>query len=284
MGILLDIGFVIIILLCVVFGYKKGFFKSIAGFIGAVIAMFLAWVLAGLIANALYQGVFREKLIDNISSVLSNDALASFPEKAAQVVANLPGFLSNTLNNQGITSSQIEQSLQAAGSNAAPATADLISPAVIWLLQLLLTVILFFILVILVRLVIKLIGNVFRLPILRQVDGILGGLFGILFRPMDCKIISTLISFAANFVKILNASPGLSGTPMIDTRATSLSFAIPLINISSILFASLTIVPGFLLSWKALPTLLHIFSPSLRNGYLILVHPMLQVLTFHRKK
>ena len=171
MGILLDIGFVIIILLCVVFGYKKGFFKSIAGFIGAVIAMFLAWVLAGLIANALYQGVFREKLIDNISSVLSNDALASFPEKAAQVVANLPGFLSNTLNNQGITSSQIEQSLQAAGSNAAPATADLISPAVIWLLQLLLTVILFFILVILVRLVIKLIGN--------QVDGILGGLFGI---------------------------------------------------------------------------------------------------------
>ena len=179
MGILLDIGFVIIILLCVVFGYKKGFFKSIAGFIGAVIAMFLAWVLAGLIANALYQGVFREKLIDNISSVLSNDALASFPEKAAQVVANLPGFLSNTLNNQGITSSQIEQSLQAAGSNAAPATADLISAAVIWLLQLLLTVILFFILVILVRLVIKLIGNVFRLPILRQVDGILGGLFGI---------------------------------------------------------------------------------------------------------
>lgn len=179
MGILLDIGFVIIILLCVVFGYKKGFFKSIAGFIGAVIAMFLAWVLAGLIANALYQGIFREKLIDHISAVLSNDALASFPEKAAQVVANLPGFLSNTLNNQGITSSQIEQSLQAAGNNAAPATADLISPAVIWLLQLLLTVILFFILVILVRLVIKLIGNVFRLPVLRQVDGILGGLFGI---------------------------------------------------------------------------------------------------------
>lgn len=179
MGILLDIGFVIIILLCVVFGYKKGFFKSIAGFIGAVIAMFLAWVLAGLIANALYQGIFREKLIDHISAVLSNDALASFPEKAAQVVANLPGFLSNTLNNQGITSSQIEQSLQAAGNNAAPATVDLISPAVIWLLQLLLTVILFFILVILVRLVIKLIGNVFRLPVLRQVDGILGGLFGI---------------------------------------------------------------------------------------------------------
>ena len=179
MGILLDIGFVIIILLCVVFGYKKGFFKSIAGFIGAVIAMFLAWVSAGFIANALYQGVFREKLIADISAVLSNDALESFTEKAAQVIANLPGFLGNTLNNQGITSSQIEQSLQAAGNNAAPATADLISPAIIWLLQLLLTVILFFILLIFVRLAVKLLGNVFRLPVLRQVDGILGGIFGI---------------------------------------------------------------------------------------------------------
>ncbi len=46
--------------------------------------------------------VFLEKLIDNISAVLSNDALASFPEKAAQVVANLPDFLSNTLSNQGL--------------------------------------------------------------------------------------------------------------------------------------------------------------------------------------
>ena len=73
----------------------------------------------------------------------------------------------------------------------------------------------------------------------------------VLFRPMDCKIISTLISFAASFVKILNASPGLSGTPIIDTRATSLSFAIPLINISSILFASLTIVPGFLVKLES---------------------------------
>ena len=179
MGILLDIGFVIIILLAVVFGYKRGFFKSIAGLIGAIIAIFLAWVLGGLIATAMYQGIFRGMLIDNISGVLSQDALASIPEKAAQVVANLPGFLSNTLSSRGITSTHIENSLSSAGDNAAPATADLISPAVIWLLQLLLTVVLFFILLVFVRLLIKLLGNVLRLPVLRQVDGLLGGVFGI---------------------------------------------------------------------------------------------------------
>ena len=89
MGILLDIGFVIIILLCVVFGYKKGFFKSIAGFIGAVIAMFLAWVLAGLIANALYQGVFREKLIDNISKRNKEEATRIMCEHIDNQVATV---------------------------------------------------------------------------------------------------------------------------------------------------------------------------------------------------
>lgn len=179
MGILLDIGFAIIILLCVVFGYKKGFFKSITGLIGAIIAMFLAWILSGLIAQAMYHGVFRGMLIDKISGVLSQDAIASIPEKTAHIVQTLPGFLSNTLTSKGITSGQIEHSLATAGNNAAASTADLISPAIIWLLQLLLAAILFFILLVFVRLIVKLLGNVFRLPVLRQIDGLLGGIFGI---------------------------------------------------------------------------------------------------------
>lgn len=179
MGVLLDIGFVIIILLFVVLGYKRGFFKSMAGLIGAIIAIFLAWALGGLIATAMYQGMFRGMLTDKISAILSQDALASIPEKAAQIVENLPDFLSNAFSSRGITSKQIENSLSSAGDNAASATADLISPTVIWLLQLLLTIILFFILLVFVRLIVKLLSNAFRLPVLRQVDGLLGGIFGI---------------------------------------------------------------------------------------------------------
>ncbi len=207
MGILLDIGFAVIILLCVVFGYRKGFFKSMTGLIGAVIAMFLAWVLAGVIANAMYWGIFRGMLIENISSVLSNDALASFSEKAAQVTASLPGFLNSAMNSQGITAAQIEQSLQTAGSNAAGATADLISPVVIWLLQLLLTVLLFFLLLVFVRLALKALGKVFRIPVLRQVDGILGGIFGI------CKG-AVYVFLACVLLQLIMPVTGSSAEPM----------------------------------------------------------------------
>lgn len=179
MGILLDIGLVVIVLVCVVFGYKRGFFKSITSFIGAALALFLAWTLGGLIAKVMYQGIFRGVLVDRVSQILSNDVMESVPEQTANIIQALPGFLRNTLHNVGITPAQIENNLAIKSGNVAETTADILSPAVIWLLQLLLTVVLFLILLVFVRLAVKLLGNIFRWPVLRQADGIAGAVFGI---------------------------------------------------------------------------------------------------------
>ncbi len=214
MGILLDIGLVIIVLICVVFGYKKGFFKSITSFIGAALAMFLAWTLGGLIANAMYQGIFRGMLADQISQVLSNGTLGSIQEQTASIIQALPDFLRNTLHNMGITSSQIENNLATKNAAVAETTADILSPAVIWLLQLLLTVILFFILFVFVRLAVKLLGNIFRWPVLRQADGIAGAVFGIfkgiIYVFLACVLLYLIMpltgSSAASVKQVLNSS------------------------------------------------------------------------------
>ena len=59
-------------------------------------------------------------------------------------------------------------------------------------------------------------------------------------------MMSTFILERAIVLNTRNAMPGSSGTPTTAMRATSLSFAMPLIFISSIFFAtSLTFVPGF---------------------------------------
>ena len=64
-------------------------------------------------------------------------------------------------------------------------------------------------------------------------------------RPIDCRMMSTLILRAASSEKILKAMPGTSGTPTTEMRATSLSRAAPLINIFSTFTTSLTLVPLF---------------------------------------
>ena len=65
-------------------------------------------------------------------------------------------------------------------------------------------------------------------------------------RPMDCRITSTLMFFAASTLKILKAMPGVSGTPTIEMRVMLVSLVTPLSSIFSILVTSLTIVPSAL--------------------------------------
>ena len=63
-------------------------------------------------------------------------------------------------------------------------------------------------------------------------------------RPIDCRMMSTLILLAASEENSLKATPGRSGTSMTEIRTTSLSIATPLISIFSTLQTSLTSVPG----------------------------------------
>ena len=204
MGILLDVGFGIILVLCVIFGYRRGFFKSFAGFIGAVAAMLLAWTFAGLLANGLYQWVFRGMLVNSISDAIAQSGMSSLPEQAGTVTAILPGFLSSILSRRGITGEQIQQALQSAGGNAAEKTADLISPAIIWLLQLSLTIILFCVLLIVVRFLVNAIGKVLHFPVLRQLNGIMGGVFGILkgivYLFLACVVLQLIMAVIGNSV------------------------------------------------------------------------------------
>ena len=66
----------------------------------------------------------------------------------------------------------------------------------------------------------------------------------VLSRPIDCKIISTLILCFARTSKSLKATPGVFGIFVTEIRATYVSFVTPLMSIFSILVTSLTIVPG----------------------------------------
>ena len=86
-------------------------------------------------------------------------------------------------------------------------------------------------------------------------------------RPVDCRMISTLIFFCASRLNTLKEVPGTSGTPTRVTTATSSSFATPLINIPSIAFvASFTSVPGtgFRLDSTSSSTLYFFASSTLR--------------------
>lgn len=197
----IDAVLVVIVLACTVWGLKKGFVKSLLGFIGYVVALLAAIGISNWLAAFVYDGFLREVFIQKISSVLTDGAASTAAEQAEKLLEALPGFVANALGNQGLTAESLEGTLTGSVAVIAPQVADMISPVVINLMRIIFTVVLFSALLFLVRVLVKAVGSVFRLPVLRQMDSLLGGAFGLLSGFVFVLLLTAILGLAVPMMK-----------------------------------------------------------------------------------
>lgn len=176
----LDIVLLCVFLLFVAVGVRRGFIRSAAHFLGSVIAAFLASALGGAAAKWVFDVLFRDALVEkigaSIGSLGGNNAAAGIQE----VLGSLPDFLVRALEAAGITSASLEGMLATKTGEAAELIADSLSPVLVGFLKVLAVIVLFLLFMMVVRFLADLLGRAFRLPILRQLNGLLGGVFGFL--------------------------------------------------------------------------------------------------------
>lgn len=201
MSLAIDAVFVVVVLVCTVWGLKKGFIKSLLGFIGYVIALLAAISISNWLAAFVYDSFLREVFIQKISSVLTDGAAATAAEQAEKLLEALPGFVANALVNQGVTAESLEGTLAGSVAAIAPQVADMISPVVINLMRIIFTVVLFSVLLFLVRVLVRAVGSVFRLPVLRQMDSLLGGAFGLLSGFVFVLLLTAILGLAVPMMK-----------------------------------------------------------------------------------
>lgn len=178
MGIVLDGIIIILVFAGIVSGIKRGLVKSLLGFLGYLAALILAAMLANALSEAIYTYFLRDALVERISAGLEASVAGDAVAQAKEILDGLPGILQNALQNSGITPETLTETLSGAAETAAENTADLIAPVMTNLLRLFCMPILFAVVLFLVRILVKMVSNVFRLPGLRQVDSLLGGVFG----------------------------------------------------------------------------------------------------------
>ena len=157
MGYTLDIVLVAVCVAFVAIGAHRGFIRSAAHFLGAVVAASLA----GLLGGAAAQGVF----------------------------ASLPDFILRALEQAGVTAASVTEALAGQSGQAADLIADALAPVFVGFLKVLAVIVLFCLFMIVVRIVANLLATVFHLPILRAVDGLLGGVFGLLLAVVSIWIV-----------------------------------------------------------------------------------------------
>ena len=189
--------------MCVLVGVKKGFIHSAVRFLGAVISALLASALGGALAQWMFDTMFRGAMVDKINSSLQALGSENAAAAAGQVLASLPDFLVRALEEAGVTLETVSHAINSQTSGAAGMVVDYLSPVFVNFLKVLAVIVLFFLFTTLARLLAALISDLLRLPILRELDGILGGVFGFLLALVSVWVV---VAGVTVFMPMLDAS------------------------------------------------------------------------------
>lgn len=196
MSMAVDIFLMSVVVLSMIIGFHKGLIRSFFGFVGYLAATVASSVLGGMLSVFLYQNFLHGMLIGKITEILTETAAGTATEKAAAVLDGLPGFLGGVLRQAGMTPESLGGIFAESAQAAAPRMADLAAPVVINFSRLILTVLLFIVVMLLMRMLAHAVGTVFRLPVLRQLNAFLGGLFGFFSGAAVALLICLLLQLA----------------------------------------------------------------------------------------
>ncbi len=171
MGIVLDIIIVLIIGLCAFLAAKKGFVLTLIELVGFIIAIVIATNVSAPLAQITYDKAIKPTVTNAIAS--------SFESDASEALENIPDFVTSIFKEAGFDLSGITtEAGESVGEAAARITDTVVKSSVVNILKAIYTIPLFFILMIVVKLLAKLVNSLFKGVVLGGANKVLGCLLG----------------------------------------------------------------------------------------------------------
>ena len=187
---LADAVIVVIFLLFIILGVKRGFVRSVLDLVGTLAAMLVSMWFSGIAAQWFFSTFLQESLTRQIAEALQ---AAPAADAADAVLSVVPEILRGGLEAFGITSDAINQAVAGTSGQAAAAVVAVLSPMVVSVLRGLFALVLFVFLLVIFRILSGVVCRIFRLPVLRQLDKGLGILLGV----AQAALITVLLCFWA---------------------------------------------------------------------------------------
>lgn len=180
MSISLDVILVVVLLLFTLLGVRRGFIRSAAYFLGSVMASVLSSALGGAVADWVFQTLFRDALIERVAESIETLGRNNTSAALQGLLDTMPDFIVRVLDSAGVTAATLEGALVGQSGEIATLVADSLAPVFTNFLKVLAVMVLFLLFMMIVRSAADTIGRLFRLPGFRQINRILGGVFGFL--------------------------------------------------------------------------------------------------------
>lgn len=176
---LADIIIIAIIVLFIIIGVKRGIARSVLGIIGLFVTYAVANGLSDWLSQAIYSSFLEETVVANVNDYMNsygleyllNNSFSALPEWIRWLVSLFGGSSENLAES-------VSQTVGFAESNATNMVTQALEGVTVSAMRIVLMIVLFIVAYIIVRKLIKLVLNLFKAPVLKQVNGFFGGVLG----------------------------------------------------------------------------------------------------------
>ncbi len=176
---MLDLIIILIFVIFVLIGIKRGAIKTLLNLISVCLSVFLSSVLGSNISNWVYNVLFKNGIIQGVNNTLNQTDVADAVENA---INSIPDVVYNALSVFGVTKEslllQTEGAVNSTQSSIANVVEGVIRPILTSIISFFLIIILFILLLVLFKFLIRLINGIFELPVLHTFNRMLGGILG----------------------------------------------------------------------------------------------------------
>jgi len=186
MAYILDLIVLAIVIITVIVGYRRGFIRTMIQLLGCVVAFALALSLSATVSNYVYDEWMRDGLHEKIETVWNDTvvegAANTVSDQVETVLDSLPSFLTATLDSDALVSG-IMGSVGTKDTGIAVGdymTDTVLRPVIVAVLRFVSFLVLYLVLMLVIRLLEKLVTPLIKLPLIRQTDGALGAVIGLL--------------------------------------------------------------------------------------------------------
>ncbi len=176
---LLDAVVILIFLLCMAIGRKRGFIKTVSGVVALAAALAVSSLFCSPVAEFVYDKTIEPSIIETVDTQMAQ-AQGDLNERFAHTYEALPNVVKNLFAQSGIDSAQkFAASVPFVGTTSiSQEIADMVRPLLLPLLSALCSLVLFLITYIVASLILRVLNIVAKLPLLKQLNktlGLIGG-------------------------------------------------------------------------------------------------------------
>lgn len=209
-----DIIIIAVFALLFFIDFKRGIAITILNVAGVALTGFLAYHISNFLASWVYTAFVQQTLTTNLQQMIDTQGINSAIANSFSALPNwVMGMLGFFLSIFGLDSSVYTNDFQVPNSAATAVSTsveNLIQPVITGMFRLVIGVVISIIIFIIIKILVKKLARVFKIPMVKQINKLLGGVLGL----AEAAI---LVFFAVNiFSGVLEFSnPEMLNNPMI---------------------------------------------------------------------